>query len=84
VNTEIKIQQVIRYSEGELEREANYAYDWNAKVLYKRSNSFHRARIYIDYFNKKINIAKEQAGDQVYTGLEQALNNYAITERWFY
>lgn len=51
--------------------------DFNAKCLYRKNGKLHLAHIYIDFFNKRVYISKNQPKEcKILSGLYCAVNAF--------
>jgi len=58
--------------------EVNYFGNGNAKCLYRKNGKLQLARIYIDFFNRKVYMSNEQDSScKVLKGFPEAINEYA-------
>lgn len=59
--------------------------DYNAKALYRKNGKLYLVHVYVDFFNNHVFVSRNQPKEcKVLSGVEYALNEFAVNTNWIF
>ena len=55
---------------------------FNTTVLYRKYGKLYLARVYVDFFNKRVHVPKQEKDAKALAGFEKAINEFAEKTDW--
>lgn len=52
--------------------------EWNTIVRYSKAGRIYSAKVFIDFWDKKVSIPEQEPGFKALTGLEQAISKHSF------
>lgn len=57
---------------------------YNANVLYRKNGKLQLCRVYVDFFNERVYVPKQEKDAKALSGFEKAINDFAVKSNFLF